>query len=461
MTKCNHLGDAYARALARVKAQEGGRSRLGMEALMWVSNSERPLHTSELCHALGVTIGSPDLNIEDIPTIQTLLACSLGLITVDASSSTVLLVNSSLQEYLSNNPSLFQSPHSMIAEVCLTYLNFQCVRELSPTLSSAPQTLPLVGYASSYWGKHIRKEETESVTRGPLALGLLMEFEKHISSQLLLLHYDEDRYWWEPGFDKRGGPKGFTGLHGAAFFGITKAAVALLAMKEWDINTTDTMGRTALAWAAIRGHEGIVKILLQQKEVKADTTDIEYGRTPLLWATNGGHEGVVKLLLEREDINPNAADTKFAQTPLILAAEGGHEGVVKLLLERDDVNPDIPDLSGKTALQWASSYEDTRIVELLSAPKLSPPALVDTDIVLEHPSPDPSDLLQNPSLSIPSASLPWSNPFPSDTRPLLGIGIGSFMIIFSLAFLFSFLAAISLLLINHFITIILPPSFRG
>ena len=372
MTKGNHLGNAYARALARVKAQEGGRSRFGMEALMWVSNSEQPLHTSELCHALGVTIGSPDLNIEDIPTIQTLLACSLGLITVDASSSTVLIVNPSLQEYLSNNPSLFKSPHSMIAEVCLTYLNFRCVRELSPTLSSAPQTLPLVGYASSYWGKHLRREETESVTRGPLALGLLMEFEKHISSQLLLLHYDEDRDWWERDIDRRGGLKGFTGLHGAAFFGIVEAAAALLAMKEWDINATDTMGRTALAWAAIRGHEGIVKILLQQKEVKVDTTDIEYGRTPLLWATKSGHEGVVKLLLEREDINPNAADTKFGRTPLILAADGGHEGVVKLLLERGDINPDIQDLSGETALQLASSYGDTRVVELLSAPKLSP-----------------------------------------------------------------------------------------
>ena len=50
----NHLGDAYATTLARMKAQKGSRSRFGVEALMWVSNSERPLQTSELCHALGV-----------------------------------------------------------------------------------------------------------------------------------------------------------------------------------------------------------------------------------------------------------------------------------------------------------------------------------------------------------------------------------------------------------------------
>jgi len=140
MEKGNHLGDAYATTLARMKAQKGGRSRLRMEALMWVSNSERPLHTTELCHALGVKIGSSNLDVENVPTIRTLLACSLGLITIKASSSTVRLVHFSLQEYLSDNPSLFQSPHSMIAEVCLTYLNFRSVRELSPTLSSGPST---------------------------------------------------------------------------------------------------------------------------------------------------------------------------------------------------------------------------------------------------------------------------------------------------------------------------------
>ena len=151
MTRGNHLGDVYGATLERIKAQKGGRSRLGMGALMWVSNSERPLKDSELCHALGVRMGSTDLDVENVPTIRTLIGCSLGLITVEASSSIVRLVHFTLQEYLSNNPSLFQSPHSMMAEVCLTYLNFRCVRELSPTLRSAPPIVPFVEYASCYW----------------------------------------------------------------------------------------------------------------------------------------------------------------------------------------------------------------------------------------------------------------------------------------------------------------------
>ena len=364
MTKGNHLEDAYATTLARMKAQKGSRSRLGMEALMWVSNSERPLHTSELCHALGVKIGSPDLSVESIPTIRTLLACSLGLITVEASSSTARLVHFSLQEYLSNNAGLFQSPHTMITEVCLTYLNFHCARELSPTLTSAPPTVPLVRYASCYWGKHIGREKAGSVS--PFALELLIQFERHISSQLLLLRYDEDRNWGEPSFDGRSGPKGFTGLHGAAFFGIVEIVVALLAMKEWDINVMDNMGRTALAWAAVRGHEAVVKILLQLEGAKADTADNQYGRTPLLDAARNGHGGVVKLLLEREDINPNTADTEYSQTPLSWAVENGHERVVKLLLEREDINHNTADIKhGLTPLLLAAKSGRAGIVKLL------------------------------------------------------------------------------------------------
>ena len=378
MTKGNHLGDAYATTLTRMKAQKGSRSRLGMEALMWVSNSQRPLQTTELCHALGVKIESPildveniptirplsDLDVENIPTIRTLLACSLGLITVEASSSTVRLVHFTLKEYLSDNPSLFQSPHSMIAEVCLTYLNFRCVRELSPTLSSALPALPLVGYASIYWAKHIGMEKRECVS--PLALGLLLQFEQHISSHLLLLQYNQDSQFWESDFDKKGVPRGFTGLHGAAFFGIVEIFVALLAIKEWDVNATDSFGRTALAWAALRGHEDIVGMLLRQKDAKANIANIGDGRTPLWWAAERGHAGVLKLLLERDDVNPNSFMTEHEQTLLGWAARKGHGRVVKLLLEREDTNPNIADTQcGLTPLWWAVVKKHEEIVKMI------------------------------------------------------------------------------------------------
>ncbi|RPA91564.1 hypothetical protein L873DRAFT_1655693, partial [Choiromyces venosus 120613-1] len=124
MTKRQNVGDVYTATLERIKAQSGSKSRLAMDALMWISHSEIPLEPAELCEALGVELGTPDLDIENVPSMRTIVECSLGLITVDSSSSEVRLVHFTLQEYLHANPTLFHSPHSKMAEVCLTYLNF-------------------------------------------------------------------------------------------------------------------------------------------------------------------------------------------------------------------------------------------------------------------------------------------------------------------------------------------------
>jgi len=56
MTQGAGLSDAYTATLARLKAQKGYKSVLGMKVLMWVVYSEQPLGAAELCHALGVEI---------------------------------------------------------------------------------------------------------------------------------------------------------------------------------------------------------------------------------------------------------------------------------------------------------------------------------------------------------------------------------------------------------------------
>ena len=190
MTQGNGLSDAYTATLTRLKSQKGYKSALGMKVLMWVLYSERPLQAEELCHALGVEIGSADLDPENVPALRILLASCVGLVTVEASSSIIRLVHFTLQEHLSRDPTLFHSPHSTIAEVCLTYLNFGCIRDLSPSLYLAPATAPLLEYASVYWGRHTKREMTENIKI--LALKLLDRFGEHISAQLLLLRYSRD-----------------------------------------------------------------------------------------------------------------------------------------------------------------------------------------------------------------------------------------------------------------------------
>ena len=100
MTNGFGLDDAYSTTLDRIRGQGRGRERLGMEALMWVSCSERPLKVEELCQALGVEVGTTDVNVENLPTTRTLLSCTLGLISIDEQGSAVRLVHFTLRSIL-------------------------------------------------------------------------------------------------------------------------------------------------------------------------------------------------------------------------------------------------------------------------------------------------------------------------------------------------------------------------
>ena len=86
------LGDAYGATIERIKAQGGDKSRLGMEALMWISLAERPLRVDELVYALAVELGSTDFNTDNVPSISTLAGCCQGLIIVDEKASIVRLI---------------------------------------------------------------------------------------------------------------------------------------------------------------------------------------------------------------------------------------------------------------------------------------------------------------------------------------------------------------------------------
>ena len=66
--------------------------------------------------------------------------------------------------------------------------------------------------------------------------------------------------------------------------------------------------------------------------MQADSKD-KRGRTLLSRAAEEGREGVVRLLLERKDVQPNSKD-EDGLTPLQYASRGGYEAVVRLIEQR-------------------------------------------------------------------------------------------------------------------------------
>ena len=375
------LGGAYEVMLGRIKAESGEKARLGMAVLMWISHSRRPLKVDEICRAVAIRIGSNGLHNDDVPTISTLLDCCQGLVTVDKGSSIVRLIHFTLQEHLCTHPNLFDRAHATIAETCLTYLNFQTVKDLPALKFRDLRDTPFLEYASSHWGIHMRIELSDRAKT--MALELLCQFHSHISARSLWQSIHA-----ESPFMYRCGDKPFFALHCVSYFGIPDVVNALIEMNRWDVNQRDRLGMTPLVWAAMYGHEEVVGLLLQQKHIQPDQPDEVYGRTALSWAAANGHEGVVRLFLGPGFVNPGSIARRWgqaprvasllfgrryinpdslgesSQTPLSYAAKNGHEAIVKLLLERKDVNPDSSE-HGRTPLSRAAENGHEAIVKLL------------------------------------------------------------------------------------------------
>jgi len=128
-----------------------------MAALMWISHAERHLKSDELRHGLVLEIGSPNVNIDNAPSIGTLLSCCQGLVVVDKKVSIVRLIHFTLAEYLRAHVELSGTAHSAIAETSLSYLNRQQVKALSTSPSPDLRGTPFLEYFSASWGVHAKR----------------------------------------------------------------------------------------------------------------------------------------------------------------------------------------------------------------------------------------------------------------------------------------------------------------
>ena len=350
------LGDAYEATLERIGAQDGEKAKLAMTTLMWICYSERPLLVDELCHALAVEIGSSQFNIDNVPAIDTLLACCQGLVTIDKEASTFRLIHHTLREYLSTHCSLFPQAHSAMAETCLTYLDSDQVKALPANPSPCQSSMPFLKYCSRYWGTHAKREFSDHAIL--LARKLLGHYKNHVTSNLLFEQIMDLGDYLEVNSLSL-----FGGLHCASFFGIVDLMASFLGVSGCDPNQGDSAGITPLAWAVRGGQEEAVELLLGREAVDPNKPN-NVGFTPLFMAAAEGHQSVVKQLLDREDVNPNQADSK-GYTPLLGAAAGGHEAVVKQLLDREDVDPNQLDSGGHTPLLMAAVEGHEAVVKLL------------------------------------------------------------------------------------------------
>jgi len=89
----------------------------------------------------------------------------------------------------------------------------------------------------------------------------------------------------------------------------------LLGRDDIDPNKPDNQDRTALWWAAYKGHERVVEILLGRDDVDPDRADM-HTETPFWWAARNGRERVVKMLRKRRR-QPQQTESSRLHTTLV------------------------------------------------------------------------------------------------------------------------------------------------
>ncbi|KAH7418500.1 hypothetical protein BKA64DRAFT_590520, partial [Cadophora sp. MPI-SDFR-AT-0126] len=276
---------AYKDAMERINGQVEEQEELAKEVLSWIICAKRPLSTIELQHALGVEVDESELDEANIPDIDDMVSVCAGLVTIDEDCGIIRLVHYTTQEYFDRTrKQWFPDAQASITTACVTYLSFDelasgichCDDEFEQRL----QSNKFYKYAAQNWGYHAREAST--------AYRSVIDFlrkQAHVeaSAQVLMAfkrHRSEVNY-------SQNGPKQMTGLHLAAFFGVSSVILSLLDSNPPDLK--DSRDRTPLSLAAEEGHENVVKLLLEHG-AELNSIDSDYGQTPLSWAAEHGHE---------------------------------------------------------------------------------------------------------------------------------------------------------------------------
>ncbi|KAI9848948.1 MAG: hypothetical protein M1837_005837 [Sclerophora amabilis] len=386
------LAHVYKEVMERIKGQKPGFRELAEKVLCWVTYAKRPLTISELQYALAVEIGEPQLDKENLPEAEEMVSTCAGIVIIDQESNIIRLVHYTTQEYLENHiHGWIPNARTDIVVTCLTCLSFNI---LSPegncvTWKETQDELyhnVFLDYAAHHWGHHAFDIPNEPFQ------GLVMQFlqdEKKLSRATLLMR--NVRYFFRMGLTQN-----WSAMQVAAYFGLCEILTDLLAngaAPDWKncnhknplllaaayghedlvkllidhrdvvIDSKDLLGRTPLSLAAVGGHEGVVRLLIGQKDVVIDSKDL-LGQTPLSIAAWNGHEGVVQLLIGQKDIATNSRDIN-GRTPLAFAADFGHEGVVRLLIGQKDIAINSKDINGRTPLALAAEHGHEGVVKML------------------------------------------------------------------------------------------------
>ena len=335
------LNDTYDDALSRINKQNKDEKELAERILSWISYAFRPLNITELRHALAVIPGEDHFDEANMPDEEDLPSVCAGLICIEEGSKTVRLAHYTAQDYLESiRDQSFVDARRLVAATCLTYLSYKGNRlccngrhyiyrfdqlgyskvrvdrsmscPYATQILNADETakdvlegdgtsfyhdksgtpLALYRYAAHYWARHL-KDRLERELQ-PLAMKFILD---SMNRQMALGVIR--KLWWTRRIK---GP-----LTVAVQYDLRHICHVLLEQQTYDLGDKEGEGYRSLLAAAGSGRDEVMKLILQQNQLKTlIESDGNFVLKPLAWVAWTGNRAGVRFLLESAGlINPD------------------------------------------------------------------------------------------------------------------------------------------------------------
>ncbi|KAI0469385.1 hypothetical protein F4859DRAFT_523199 [Xylaria cf. heliscus] len=283
----------YHDLLERIRNQEPHMVKIAEKTLAWLYYSQRPLSTAEIIEVHRHATGEVEV---DGPLV---VRSCMGLV---QSEPKIAFAHFSVKEFLEGTNVCHEEE---VATHILSYLgNLKVGQVTGPeTVDSLIQSNPLLSYAATYWGRHLRNVSHGSTDRQLFLRRTCLQVLKDepkvsVLCHILFMSLPRSR----DGAVSHGLVKS-SRLHLIAYFGLDWIIDLPLAT-GYPVTERDEWGRTPLHIAAENGFDEIVRALLTQMSPNLHDAD---GRTAWHYAAMNGNPQTIHYLLTWSSKAPNSS----------------------------------------------------------------------------------------------------------------------------------------------------------
>ncbi|KAF5332787.1 hypothetical protein D9611_005219 [Ephemerocybe angulata] len=370
--------DMYRTTMERIKSQSEVEVSIAHRAFLWVLHARNSLSPWDLQEALTFSFDKLEFNRNSTVSIPMLLSICHGLIAVEEQTqgpSVVRFIHYSAEEFMKTMDfSHLPEPQELISVTCVASIHVlyttpvcgpapsDAVDSLPSELEASTQPIPLVGYASFYWGYHAKICD-EQRRLHPFIISYLAK-DNWYTIDIKPTTYREP-ISWNRDFS--------SGLHLAAWFDlsnlISSHTLPYPPERAWMLPPR-LANETPFHIAAERDNPAALRALL--KCYRGVCVQDEFGCTPLHLAR--GWEVAQELLnlspfdswraYPLEIVDVNALDTTAGCSALYRACQS-HRGSDKIASEdlrllrlfalHPTMNPNLPCFNGETAFSVSVS----------------------------------------------------------------------------------------------------------